>query len=80
MTDDGSFLKADGVHVDLCELFDIYPYGHFDGGFVLRSRKNGKFVTVDEHHGNRLAAICDGNPQYGEVFSFVLAALPSDGR
>ena len=71
VTDDGSFLKADGVHVGLCELFDIYPYGHFDGGFVLRSRKNGKFVTVDEHHDNRLAAICDGNPHYGEVFSFL---------
>ena len=60
-----------GLRADLWELFDIYPYGHFDGGFVLRSRKNGKFVTVDERSGNRLAAICDGNPRSCEVFSFL---------
>ncbi len=71
VTDDGSLLKAEGPRVDLWELFDIYPFGHFDGGFVLRSRKNGKFVTVDEHSGNRLAAICDGNPRSWEVLSFL---------
>ena len=71
VTDDGSLLKAEGSRADLWELFDIYPYGHFDGGFVLRSRKNGKFVTVDESSGNRLAAICDGTPRSREVFSFL---------
>ena len=60
-----------GLRADLWELFDIYPYGHFDGGFVLRSRKKGKFVTGDESSGNRLAAICDGNPRSCEVFSFL---------
>ena len=71
VTDDESLLKAEGSRADLWELFDIYPYGHFDGGFVLRSRKNGKFVTVDESSGNRLAAICDGTPRSREILSFL---------
>ena len=74
--DDESLLKAEGSRADLWELFDIYPYGHFDGGFVLRSRKNGKFVTVDESSGNRLAAICDGTPRSREVFSFLNLGNP----